>query len=66
MSRPLAQVKLVLVLTLLALLSSGASASANVAVTIIVHPPANTPVDANFTLLGITNPSVHGCRTNML
>ena len=52
MSRPLAQVKLVLVLSLLAWLSSGANASANVAVTIIVHPPANTPVDATLYIAG--------------
>ena len=52
MPRLLAQVKLVLVLMLLAVLRIDASASADVAVTIVVQPPADTPADATLYIAG--------------
>ena len=52
MPRLLSQVKFVLVLMLLAVLRTDASASADVAVTIVVQPPADTPADATLYIAG--------------
>jgi predicted alpha/beta superfamily hydrolase len=52
MSCPLAQVKLVLVLMLLAVVSAVTIASANIAITIVVQPPADTPADATLYIAG--------------
>ena len=52
MSRPLEHMKLVLVLTQLALLITGLNALAGVAVTIIVDPPENTPAAAALYIAG--------------
>ena len=49
---PIAQMKLVSALLILAMLAIGSNAPASVAVTIIVLPPANTPADATLYIAG--------------